>query len=75
MAIMDGGVGLFVNDWNPSSTVFRVPQFHDIILVAGFVCVVCGGIMGGWCCMGLGCVKFGIGCMHFSASFDSCSDR
>jgi hypothetical protein len=41
MAIMDGGVGLFVNDWSPGSAVFSVPQFHDIILVAGFVCVVC----------------------------------
>jgi hypothetical protein len=40
MAIMDGGVGLFVNDWSPGSAVFSVPQFHEIILVSGFVCGV-----------------------------------
>jgi hypothetical protein len=37
MAIMAGGVGLFVNDCSPSSPVFSIPQFYDIILVAGFV--------------------------------------
>jgi hypothetical protein len=24
--------------------------------------------MGGWFCMELGCIKFGIGCRHFSDS-------
>jgi hypothetical protein len=37
MAIMDGGVGLFVSDCSPGNAVFSVPQFHDNILVAGFV--------------------------------------
>jgi hypothetical protein len=37
MAIMDGGVGLFVNDCIPGNVVFSVPQFHVIILVGGFV--------------------------------------
>jgi hypothetical protein len=40
MAIMDGGEGLFVNDWSPGRAVFSVPQFHEIILVSGFVCRV-----------------------------------
>ena len=35
MAIMDGG--LFASDSSPGSAVFSVPQFHDIILVGGFV--------------------------------------
>jgi hypothetical protein len=26
------------------------------------------GVMGGWFCIGLGCVKFGIGCKHFNVS-------
>jgi hypothetical protein len=37
MAMMAGGVGLFVNDCSPGSAVFSVPQFHDIILVARFM--------------------------------------
>jgi hypothetical protein len=37
MAIMASGVGLFVNVCSPGSAVFSVPQFHVIILVAGFV--------------------------------------
>jgi hypothetical protein len=41
MAIIDGGVGLFVNAWSLGSAVFSVPQFHDIILVSRFVCGVC----------------------------------
>jgi hypothetical protein len=41
MAIIDGGVGLFVSACIPGSAVFSVPQFHDIILVSGFVYGVC----------------------------------
>ena len=40
MVIMDGGVSLFVNDWNLDSVVFSMPQFREIILVSGFVCGV-----------------------------------
>ena len=68
MAIMDGGVDLFVSDWSPSNVVLNVPQFHDSILVAGFVHGVFWGFMGGWFCMGLECIKFGISCRHFKAS-------
>jgi hypothetical protein len=37
MAIMDGGEGLFVNACSHGTAVFSVPQFHVIILVAGFM--------------------------------------
>ena len=37
MATMDGGLGLFVMVCRPGSAVFSVPQFHDIIIVDGFV--------------------------------------
>jgi hypothetical protein len=37
MAIMVGGVSLLVSDCNPGRGVLSVPQFHVIILVAGFV--------------------------------------
>jgi hypothetical protein len=37
IAIMEGGVGLFVNDWSHGSAVFSVPQFHDNMVVSGFV--------------------------------------
>jgi hypothetical protein len=47
MAIMDGGVGIFVKDWSPGNVVLSVPQFHEIILVFGLVCGVFWGFMGG----------------------------
>jgi hypothetical protein len=28
MAIMAGGLGLFVSDWSPGNEVLSVPQFH-----------------------------------------------
>jgi hypothetical protein len=31
--------------------------------------------MGGWFCIGLGCVKFGIGCRHFNVSMAIVSGR
>jgi hypothetical protein len=68
MAIMAGGLGLFVSDWSPGNEVLSVPQFHVSIFVAGIVWGMFCGFMGGKFCMGLGCVKFGIGCRHFRAS-------
>ena len=75
MAIMDGGVDMFVNACIPGNVVFSVPQFHVIIFVREFICRVFWGFMGGWCCMGLGCVQFGIGCRHLSALWIICSGR
>jgi hypothetical protein len=40
IAIMDGGLGVFVSDWNPGNAVLSVPQFQEIIWVARFVCRV-----------------------------------
>jgi hypothetical protein len=37
MAIMDGGVGLFIISCKPGNVVLSVPQFHVSIFVAGFV--------------------------------------
>jgi hypothetical protein len=37
LAIMEGGVGLFINACRPGNAVLSVPQFHDSMLVAGFV--------------------------------------
>jgi hypothetical protein len=37
MAIMDGGVVLFIISCKPGSAVLSVPQFHVNIFVAGFV--------------------------------------
>jgi hypothetical protein len=37
MAIMEGGVGLFINACRPGNAVLSIPQFHDSMLVAGFV--------------------------------------
>jgi hypothetical protein len=53
MVVMDGGVGLFVSDWSPGNAVLSVPQFHDSILVARFVCGMywglwVGSIVWGW---------------------------
>jgi hypothetical protein len=54
MAIMEGGVGLFVNACRPSSAVLSAPQFHDNILVAGFVYGVLHACRIGWSWIG-GC--------------------
>jgi hypothetical protein len=40
MAIIEGGVGLFVNVCRPGNAVWSEPQFHVNMLVAGFVCGV-----------------------------------
>jgi hypothetical protein len=37
MAIMDGGIGLFIISCSPGNAVLRVPQFHVSIFVVGFV--------------------------------------
>jgi hypothetical protein len=37
MAIMEGGMGLFINACSPGNVVFSAPQFHNSMLVAGFV--------------------------------------
>ena len=46
MAIMVGGLGLFANACISGSAVFIVPQFHDTILVAGFVYGMFCGFIG-----------------------------
>jgi hypothetical protein len=43
MAIIEGGVGLFISACRPSNAVLSAPQFHEIMLVAGFVCGVLRG--------------------------------
>jgi hypothetical protein len=68
MAIMEGGVGLFIKACSPGSAVFSVPQFHDSMLVAGFVYGILCACRIGWFCVGLGFVKFGRGCRHFRVS-------
>jgi hypothetical protein len=68
IAIMEGGVGLFVNACRPSSVVLSAPQFHDSMLVAEFVYGVLCACRIGWSRMGLGVVKFGSGCKHFKVS-------
>jgi hypothetical protein len=37
IAIMVGGLGLFVSDWSPGNAVLSVPQFHESIFVAGII--------------------------------------
>jgi hypothetical protein len=37
IAIMEGGVDLIINACRLGNVVFTTPQFHDSILVAGFV--------------------------------------
>jgi hypothetical protein len=72
IAIMEGGVDLFISACRPGKAVLSAPQFHDSMLVAGFVCGMFRGCRIGCSCMGLGVVKFGMGCRHFrtsSASF------
>jgi hypothetical protein len=56
MAIMEGGVGLFINVCRPGNAVWSEPQFHDSMLVAGFVYGVLCACMTGWFWMGLGIV-------------------
>jgi hypothetical protein len=73
MAIMEGGVGLFISACSPSNVVCSELQFHDSMLVAGFVCGMLRACKIGWFWVGLGVVKFGRGCRHFSVSSASCS--
>jgi hypothetical protein len=40
IAIMDGGLGVFVSDWSLGNAVLSIPQFQEIIWVARFVCGV-----------------------------------
>jgi hypothetical protein len=68
MAIIEGGVGLFISACNPGNAVLSIPQFHDSMLVLGFVCGVLRGCRIGWSWVGLGNVKFGKGCRLFRAS-------
>jgi hypothetical protein len=75
IAIMEGGVGLLVSTCSPSMAVFSAPQFHNNILVDVFVCGMLCGCRIGCSCAGLGVVKFGSGCRHFSASDVSLSGR
>jgi hypothetical protein len=48
MAIMEGGVGLFINVCIPGSAVLSEPQFHDNMLVDGFVYGVLRSYRIGW---------------------------
>jgi hypothetical protein len=41
MAIIEGGVGLFIDACRPDNVVWSEPQFHVNMLVAGFVYGVC----------------------------------
>jgi hypothetical protein len=75
MAIMEGGVDLFVNACIPGSAVLSAPHFQDNILVAGFVYGMSHTCRIGWSWMGLGIVKFGSGCRHFRVSSASFSRR
>ena len=68
MAIMERGVCFFVNACRPGSVVLSVSQFHDIMLVSGFVYGVLCAYRIGCSWMGLGIVKFGSGSRHFRVS-------
>jgi hypothetical protein len=68
MAIMEGGVDVIFIACTPGSAVLSVMQFHDNMLVAGFVCGMLCRFRIGWFCIGLGSVKFGRGCRHFRVS-------
>jgi hypothetical protein len=68
MAITEGGVGLFISACRPSNAVLRAPQFHDNMLMAGFVYGLLRVCKIGWFCMGLGSVKLRRGCRHFRVS-------
>jgi hypothetical protein len=48
MAITEGGVGLFISACSPGNVVLSAPQFHDNMLVVGFVCRVLRGCRCGW---------------------------
>jgi hypothetical protein len=71
MAIMEGGVGLFINACRPGNVVFSAPQFHDSMLVAGFVYGVLCPCSIGWSWIGLGIVKFGRRYRYFRTSIAS----
>jgi hypothetical protein len=68
MATMEGGVDVFISACRPGSAVLSVPQFHDNMLVVGFVCGMLHRFRIGWFCIGLGSVKFGRRCRHFRVS-------
>jgi hypothetical protein len=72
MAIIEGGVGLFINACSLGNAVWSDPKFHDSMLTAGFVYGMLHACRIRWFWIGLGIVKFGRGCRHFrvsSASF------
>jgi hypothetical protein len=46
MAIMEGGMGLFISSCIPGMAVLSTPQFHDSMLVAEFVCGMLYGLDG-----------------------------
>jgi hypothetical protein len=48
MAIMEGGVGFFINACRLGNAVLSAPQFHDNMLVVGFVCGVLCACRIGW---------------------------
>jgi hypothetical protein len=48
MAIMEGGVVLFINACRLGIAELSVPQFHDNILVAGFMYGVLRACRIGW---------------------------
>jgi hypothetical protein len=48
MAIMEGCGGLFINVCRRGIAVWSAPQFHDNMVVAGFVCRVLCGCRIGW---------------------------
>jgi hypothetical protein len=68
IAIMEGGVGLFINACRSGNAVLSTPQFHDNILEARFVYGVLRACRIGWFWIGLGVVKLGRGCRHFRVS-------
>ena len=59
---------MFINACRHGSAMLSVPQFHDNILVAGFVYGMLRGFRIGWFCIGLENVKFGRACRHFRVS-------
>jgi hypothetical protein len=75
MAIMMGGVGLFINACRPGNAVWSEPQFHDNMLVARFVYGILRACRIGWFWIGLRIVKFGRRCRHFRVSSTSFSGR
>jgi hypothetical protein len=48
MAIMEGGVDLFISACRPGNAILRALQFHNIMLVVGFVYGVLRTCRIGW---------------------------